>query len=188
MELVEELRSSNEGEEAGDSQSKLFDLEKDMDALREKRVNEIMEALEGRTIAKQLVYLNEVRVKTNQFGISSVNDHDCFLKKLTRLQKEKEAHAVALLAEKMKIEKEVARMTKEQEEINKRRDVDEIFRQITKVNQECIELYLDDVMKDAIEWVADNNAQQYVQELADKIDAMEEYIKERLAACLMYVY
>lgn len=49
-------------EGSGNSQSKLLDLEKDLDAQRESRVNEILEALEGRTIANQLAFLNEVRL------------------------------------------------------------------------------------------------------------------------------
>lgn len=99
---------------------------------------------------------------------------------MTRLQKEREAHCVALLAEKLRVEREIAQSSKEQLEIKQRRDADEIFRQVSKANQECAQLYLDDVIKDAIEWVAENNAEKYVQELADKIQAMEDFVKDAL--------
>lgn len=85
---------------------------------------------------------------------------------------------MAVLAERVRVDKEVARLAREQEEVIRRREADEIFRHVTKVNQDCAELYLEDIVREAVESIAESNAREYIEQLADKIDAMEEYARE----------
>lgn len=97
---------------------------------------------------------------------------------MTRLQGEKKAHALSLLAERERVKREIAEASREQLELNQRQELDEIFRHILKVNQESVETYLEDIVREGIEWLSESEAKKYVVDLADKTDAMTK----RLAA------
>lgn len=87
-----------------------------------------------------------------------------------RLREERRAHALVLLAERERNRREAEEAGRRQLERNRRRELDEMFRQVVKVNQDSVEAYLEDIIKEGIDWVSEEQAKQYVVELADKID------------------
>ncbi|OXU31100.1 hypothetical protein TSAR_016396 [Trichomalopsis sarcophagae] len=161
-ELIEELQVARALEEHSKdlnetSRIKLLEQDEERKILQEQRLTEIMEALEGKTISVVLSFLTD---------------------ELTRLQSEKKAHALSLLAERERVKREIAEASREQLELNQRQELDEIFRHILKVNQESVETYLEDIVREGIEWLSESEAKKYVVDLADKTDAMTK----RLAA------
>lgn len=62
-------------------------------------------------------------------------------------------------------------------EYNRRREFDEMFRQIIKVNQESVETYLEDIIKEGVEWTSEEAAKEYILDLCDKVDSASEYAK-----------
>ena len=49
-----------------------------------------------------------------------------------------------------------------------------------KVNQDSVETYLEDIIKEGIDWVSEEEAKEYVMTLADKIDSVSKYTAEKL--------
>ncbi|XP_046612988.1 cilia- and flagella-associated protein 91-like isoform X1 [Neodiprion virginianus] len=125
--------------------------------LQEDRLNEILNMLEGMTLSGMLDYLS---------------------KELVRLKDERKAHAFALLAERERTKREAEEAGRRQLEEQRRRECDEMFRQMVKVNQDTVELYLEDIIKEGIEWVSDAEAKQYILETADKVDKTLQYANE----------
>ncbi|XP_046737858.1 cilia- and flagella-associated protein 91-like [Diprion similis] len=125
--------------------------------LQEDRLNEILNMLEGMTLSGMLDYLS---------------------KELVRLKDERKAHAFALLAERERTKREAEEAGRRQLEEQRRRECDEMFRQMVKVNQDTVELYLEDIIKESIEWVSDAEAKQYILETADKVDKALQYANE----------
>lgn len=99
-------------------------------------------------------------------------------KELTRLENEKKAHALAVMAERERIKKQIAQLGSEQLEINRRRELDEMYRQMLKVTQESVDVFLEDIVKDGIEWVSDKEATKYIVDWADKVDAVTKQVEE----------
>lgn len=102
-----------------------------------------------------------------------------FSKELVRLKDERKAHAFALLAERERSKREAAEAGRRQMEEQRRREHDEMFRQIVKVNQDSVELYLEDIIKEGIEWVSEAQARQYIHDTAEKVDQAACYADEK---------
>lgn len=98
---------------------------------------------------------------------------------MTRLQDERKAHAFALLAERERSEREAVETGRRQDERQRRRELDEVFRHIVKVNQDSVEAYLEDIVKEGIDWVSEKEAKEYVLALADKIDSVSKYAAKK---------
>lgn len=96
-----------------------------------------------------------------------------------RLEDERRAHAFALLAERERCMREAAEAGRRQMERNRRREFDEMFKQIVKVHQDSVEAYLEDIMKEGVEWISDKTAKEHVLELCDKVDAASKYACEK---------
>lgn len=107
--------------------------------------------------------------------------HHLFQKELTRLEDERRIHAFALLAERERAMKEAAEAGRRQLEYNRRREFDEMFRQIIKVNQESVECYLEDIIKESIEWVSDEATKAYISKLCDKVDSVSKVAQQKYA-------
>ncbi|XP_043592074.1 cilia- and flagella-associated protein 91-like isoform X2 [Bombus pyrosoma] len=159
-ELIEELRSSYGLEEHSKKQhqeEKAHTLElqhlQSEKSMQEDRLYEILNSLEGMTISGMLDFLS---------------------KELIRLEDERRIHAFALLAERERATREAAEAGRRQLEYNRRREFDEMFRQTMKVNQESVESYLEDIIKEGIEWISDEAAKAYISELCDKIDSISK--------------
>ncbi|XP_076244918.1 cilia- and flagella-associated protein 91 [Calliopsis andreniformis] len=155
-ELIEELQSSH-GLEEGNKKKRqkekehMIELQRlqNRKSMQEERLCEVLNYLEGMTISEMLDFLS---------------------KELIRLEDERRIHAFALLAERERAMREAAEAGRRQLEYNRRREFDEMFRQIVKVNQESVETYLEDIIKEGIEWVSEEAAKEYILDLCDKVD------------------
>jgi len=93
-----------------------------------------------------------------------------------RLEDERRAHAFALLAERERCMREAAEAGRRQAECNRRREFDEMFKQIIKVNQDSVEAYLEDIVREEIDWISDKAAKERI---LDKVDAISKYAAEK---------
>ncbi|KOX70777.1 AMY-1-associating protein expressed in testis 1 [Melipona quadrifasciata] len=155
-ELIEELQSSHGLEEHSKKQhqrEKAHTLElqhlQSEKSMQEDHLCEILNFLEGMTISGMLDFLS---------------------KELIRLEDERRIHAFALLAERERAMREAAEAGRRQLEYNRRREFDEMFRQTIKINQESVESYLEDIIKEGIEWISDETTKVYISKLCNKID------------------
>lgn len=105
---------------------------------------------------------------------------DFLNKELQRLLEERKAHALALLLERERYEREAAEAGQKQYELQKRREHDEMFKQIVKIQQETVDLYLHDILKESAEFVSDENAKEYIRNVANKIDEEAYQLREVL--------
>jgi len=95
---------------------------------------------------------------------------DFLSKELVRFQEERRIHAFAMLAERQRRMREAEESGKRQLEERRRREEDEIFKQIIGVHQETVDSYLTNIISDAIEKTAEEQATKEVEELAEKIN------------------
>ncbi|XP_076379821.1 cilia- and flagella-associated protein 91 isoform X2 [Megalopta genalis] len=179
-ELIEELQSSH-GIEEETKKQRHSEKQHAIDLLRlqnerfvqEDRLCEILDSLEGMSLSAVLNFLS---------------------KELLRLEDERRIHAFALLAERERAMREAAEAGRRQLERNRRREFDEMFRQIIKVHQDSVEVYLEDVIKEGIEWVSDEAAKEYINSLCDKVDSVAKHAhynasriaEEELVANMIY--
>ena len=92
------------------------------------------------------------------------------------MREERKAHAFIMLAERERNRREAEEAGRRQHEYNRREEFDEVFKRIVKVTQDSVQVYLEDIIKESIDWVSEEQAKKYVVELADKID--DELSKE----------
>ncbi|XP_029386659.1 cilia- and flagella-associated protein 91 [Echeneis naucrates] len=107
-------------------------------------------------------------------------DHvfDTLSKELIRLQEERRIHAFAMMAERDRRLREAEESGRRQVEERRRREEDEIFRQVVQVHQATVDLYLEDIILDAMEKTAGQEAREEIHRRAKEINdiayAMEE--------------
>ncbi|CAL7946256.1 unnamed protein product [Xylocopa violacea] len=162
-ELIEEMKTSF-GLEKHSKKQYQKDKEQTLDlqhirsdkSMQEDRLCEILNSLEGMTISGMLDFLS---------------------KELVRLEDERRIHASALLVERERAIREATEAGRRQLEYCRRREFDEMFRQIVKVNQESVECYLEDIIKESTEWVSDEAAKAYILKLCDKVDSIARDIQ-----------
>ncbi|EFN80768.1 AMY-1-associating protein expressed in testis 1 [Harpegnathos saltator] len=162
--LIEELQSNQTSDQ--DDQQELSDevicaveaqrLQENK-SMQEDRLCEILNSLEGKTICGIL---------------------DLLSKELMRLKNERKAHAFALLAERERSMREAAEAGTRQMERNRRREFDEMFKQIVKVNQDSVEAYLEDIVEEGVDWISEKIAKEHILEFCDKIDDVSKYASE----------
>ncbi|KAF7400845.1 hypothetical protein HZH66_006029 [Vespula vulgaris] len=141
--------------------------------LQEEILCEIFDSLEGATVCGILDHLS---------------------KELIRLKDERNAHMFALFAERERLKREAAEAGRRQLELNRRRECDEMFRQIIKVDQGSVEIYLDDVIKEEIEEISYQNAEQHILQFFDHVDEisnntignMTDLAEEEMIADMIY--
>lgn len=95
---------------------------------------------------------------------------DFLNKELRRLLEERRAHAICIILERERYDREAAEAGRRQVELRRRREHDEMFKQIVKIQQETVDLYLEDILKEGMEFASDSEAKEYVDKLAKKID------------------
>lgn len=96
-----------------------------------------------------------------------------------RLEDERRAHAFALLAERERCMREATEAGARQTERNRRREFDEMFKQIVRVNQDSVEAYLEDITKEGVDWISET-AEERVLELCDQMDDQKtKYASEK---------
>lgn len=101
------------------------------------------------------------------------------LQELVRLEDERRAHAFALLVERERCMREAAEAGRRQLERNRRREFDEMFKQIVKVNQDSIEAYLEDIIREGVDWMSNKTAKEQVLQLNDKVDDISKHALEK---------
>ncbi|XP_018355395.1 PREDICTED: protein MAATS1-like [Trachymyrmex septentrionalis] len=159
-ELIEELLSTQVFEhEDYDEKTHMLNLRQlqEHQSMQENRLCEILDSLEGKTICGILDFLS---------------------KELVRLEDERRAHAFALLAERERCMREAAEAGRRQAERNRRREFDEMFKQIMKVNEDSVEAYLEDIVREEIDWISEKAAKEHILELCDKVDAVTKHAAE----------
>lgn len=95
-----------------------------------------------------------------------------------KLEDERRAHAFALLTERAKCMSEAAETDAQQQESYRQQEFDKIFKQVVKVNQDSVEAYLENIIKEGIDWISDKTAEEHVLELCDKADIIAKYSLE----------
>ncbi|EFA13217.2 Protein MAATS1-like Protein [Tribolium castaneum] len=103
---------------------------------------------------------------------------DFLNKELRRLLEERRAHAICILLERERYDREAAEAGRRQVELRRRREHDEMFKQIVKIQQETVDLYLEDIIKESMEFTSEEEARSYVEGMARKIDEEAYRIKE----------
>lgn len=95
---------------------------------------------------------------------------DFLNKELRRLLEERKAHAMCLVNERERYVREAAEAGRRQKELRRRREHDEMFRQIVKVTQDSVDMYLQDIITEGMEFASKDEAREYVIRLANKIE------------------
>lgn len=62
-----------------------------------------------------------------------------------------------------------------------------MYHQILKVNEDSVDAYLEDIIKDGIEHYSENIAEEYVLELSDKADQVAQKLQNELIYFLIKV-
>lgn len=156
LELIQELRSTHALQYA-EQQIKKAEKEQVLELQRERRLEQHKESL-----AEEVLSYHE--------GCTLGDMLDFLSKELTRIQGERRIHAFAMLAERQRRMREAEESGRRQLEERRRREEDEIFKQAIKVHQETVDSYLEDIIMEAVEKSADDQARKEIQELAEKVN------------------
>ncbi|XP_067029644.1 cilia- and flagella-associated protein 91-like [Acropora muricata] len=156
LELIQELRSTHALQEAGQLEKKnkrqaVLSLQRQrrLDTNKNSFVEEALAQMEGSTLADMFDFLS---------------------KELIRIQEERRIHAFAMLAERQRRIREAKESGRRQLEERRRREEDEIFKQVVKVHQSPVDTYLEDIIMGAIDKTAEEQARKEIQEQAEKIN------------------
>ncbi|KAJ2951719.1 hypothetical protein O0L34_g13884 [Tuta absoluta] len=101
---------------------------------------------------------------------------DFLEKELRRLQEERRQHAFIMIALREKEMREAAEAGRRQKEEHRRREHDEMFKQILGVTQDTVDSYLQDIIKEGIALSAEEEAVRRAQKQSDQL---EEALKEQ---------
>lgn len=106
-------------------------------------------------------------------------------KEVVRLDKERQEHATKLLAEKEREEKETQQRVLLETKAKKRRETEEVYRNIFKTEYDVVTTYLENVLLEGITNVTEEQAKEYVKKLAREIsevgeNSTKEYAREKL--------
>ncbi|XP_075212832.1 cilia- and flagella-associated protein 91-like [Lycorma delicatula] len=154
--LIEELKSTHAFQK--------YDMEELTErrylTLTSSRKNEVIKLMEARK--KQV--LNSLRDK-------GVCDTLTFLSHVQeRLEDDERVHAFAMLAERERWRREAAESGRRQREEIFRRKQDEAFKQVMKIRQETVDIFLEDILIRSMNWLAEDKAREHVRQVAQKID------------------
>nr|XP_039249050.1 cilia- and flagella-associated protein 91-like [Styela clava]XP_039249051.1 cilia- and flagella-associated protein 91-like [Styela clava] len=165
IELIQEVRSTHALQHA-EQQVKRQERQDVLTLQRQQRfhqqkegyVNEALSQMEGETLGDMLDFLS---------------------KELIRLEEERRIHAFSMLAERRRRIREAEESGRRQVEERRRREEDEIFKQVLKVHQSTVDTYLEDIIMDAVDSTADEQARQEIQQHADKINDVAYDLEDR---------
>uniref|UniRef100_A0A8C4RW26 Cilia- and flagella-associated protein 91 n=1 Tax=Erpetoichthys calabaricus TaxID=27687 RepID=A0A8C4RW26_ERPCA len=103
---------------------------------------------------------------------------DYLSKELIRLQEERRIHALAVLAERDRRLREAEESGLRQLEERRRREEDEIFKQVVRVHQETVDCYLEDIIFSNLESTADEQAREEIHKVAEEINNIAYTMEE----------
>ncbi|CAH8610401.1 unnamed protein product [Schistosoma haematobium] len=160
-ELIAESRSTHallEDEQAQKKREKLTILTKQEDFShllhQERLVEDILGQFECDSLANMLDFLS---------------------KELDRLIEERRIHALVLIAERQRRIREAEECGTRQKEERRRREQDEIFKQLVKVHEDTVDSYLINIAGVAVNSAADYLAKEEISTLAQKIEQANLY-------------
>uniref|UniRef100_A0A8C4S2F7 Cilia- and flagella-associated protein 91 n=1 Tax=Erpetoichthys calabaricus TaxID=27687 RepID=A0A8C4S2F7_ERPCA len=107
---------------------------------------------------------------------------DYLSKELIRLQEERRIHALAVLAERDRRLREAEESGLRQLEERRRREEDEIFKQVVRVHQETVDCYLEDIIFSNLESTADEQAREEIHKVAEEINNIAYTMEETASA------
>lgn len=165
IELIREVRSTHALQNA-EQQIKRDERRDVLNLQRQQRLHQTQESMVDKT-------LSELQGET-------VGDMLDFLsKELIRLQEERRIHAFSMLAERRRRIREAEESGRRQVEERRRREEDEIFKQVLKVHQSTVDTYLEDILMNAVDSTADEQARQEIRRYADKINDVAYEMEDR---------
>ncbi|CAF0789210.1 unnamed protein product [Brachionus calyciflorus] len=124
-------------------------------------MDEVLQGLEGEAVSDMLDFLS---------------------KELIRLQEERRIHAFAMLAERQRRMREAEESGLRQVEERRRREDDEIFKQMLKTQQDCVDTYLEDCILETVDKVADEESRKEIHDMAVKINDIAYEIENTRSA------
>ncbi|XP_073963727.1 cilia- and flagella-associated protein 91-like [Choristoneura fumiferana] len=99
---------------------------------------------------------------------------DFLEKELRRLKEERRQHAFILIALREKVMREAAEAGRRQKEEHRRREHDEMFKQVLGVTQDTVDAYLHDILTQGVELAAEQDAVRRARSAADEVDKLRE--------------
>ncbi|CAH8299448.1 unnamed protein product, partial [Schistosoma turkestanicum] len=165
-ELIAELRSTHallEDEQAQKKREKLTILTKQEDFShlihQEHMIEDILGQFECDSLANMLDFLS---------------------KELDRLIEARRIHALILIAERQRRIREAEESGTRQKEERRRREQDEIFKQLVKVHEETVDSYLENIIGFTVDSTADYLAKDEISKLAKQMNLNDENVYAQL--------
>uniref|UniRef100_H0WR75 Cilia- and flagella-associated protein 91 n=1 Tax=Otolemur garnettii TaxID=30611 RepID=H0WR75_OTOGA len=165
LELIQELRTSHALQD-DDKLVKKAEKQVTLALQRQRNLHEHKVAL----VENHLAGL-EGRVLADMFDFLS--------KELVRLQEERRIHAFAMLAERQRRIREAEESGRRQVELRRLREEDEIFKEVIKVHQSTVSSYLEDIILNAEENTAEEQARAEIEKMAEEINDIAYEIENR---------
>ncbi|KAK4873312.1 hypothetical protein RN001_015341 [Aquatica leii] len=125
---------------------------------------------------KEKLFYERLEVKSQQREYTKLASNvvgtllDFLNKELRRLIDERKIHAMCLMFERERHFREAAEAGRRQAELRRRLEHDEMFKQVVKVNQDTIDLYLEDIITEGMDFTSQLEASLFVKKLAKSID------------------
>ncbi|KAJ3214889.1 Cilia- and flagella-associated protein 91 [Dinochytrium kinnereticum] len=103
---------------------------------------------------------------------------DFLSKEIVRLREERRISAMVKLAERTRKLREAEEKDRREAELLRRKEEDEVFRQIMHIHQETVESYLEDIISGSVEQTASIQARKQVREYAEKINTLVDQLEQ----------
>ncbi|CAF0858310.1 unnamed protein product, partial [Didymodactylos carnosus] len=165
IELIKEMRSTHALQERDMNEKKLEKQDVQVqqykqrkDVKREEFIDAILQTYEGEAVSNVVDFLS---------------------KELIRLQEERRIEAFAILAERNRRLREAEESGLRQVLERRRREEDEIFKQLLKMTQNTVDTYLEDVILESMNECASEQARIEIQEKAIHINEIANEIEQR---------
>ncbi|XP_060519760.1 cilia- and flagella-associated protein 91-like [Cylas formicarius] len=101
---------------------------------------------------------------------------DFLNKELRRLLEERKAHAICWANERERNIREAVEAGRRQKEIRRRKEHDEMFKQVVTVVHDSVDVYLQEIITEGIEFASKEEATNYVMKLASKLEGQIDEI------------
>ncbi|XP_066203824.1 cilia- and flagella-associated protein 91 isoform X1 [Saccopteryx leptura] len=156
LELIQELRTTHA-------------LQEDDRLVKEAERQETLALKRHRKLHEDKVSLVENHLAGLE-GKALADMFDFLSKELVRLQEERRIHAFAMLAERQRRMREAEESGRRQVELRRLREEEEIFKQVVKVHQSTVTSYLEDIILNAEEKTAEEQAREEIEKMAKEIN------------------
>ncbi|XP_013081110.2 cilia- and flagella-associated protein 91-like isoform X2 [Biomphalaria glabrata] len=181
-ELINEIRSTHALQEKEQNMKK-HEEKATLTLQRQRKLHEHKESLIDESLAE---------LESKSLG----EMFDFLTKELVRLQEERKIHAFSMLAERQRRIREAEESGRRQWEIRRRREEDEIFKQVVKTHQVTVDSYLEDIIAGSIDNTATDQARKEIEEQAIAIndlayeveDSRDKLESEEIVADLVHCF